>query len=188
MFIFFAKTSFCCILKSLLDCLWVHQVLSLEFLILYLWIQDIVEGLIKLLYNTRNSVLMLFVLWRSKRYLPRQAFLSVIREYPGLHWHIKLVIVSTHVCSHWLIFNSSHSLTTATVRQRYYRSTVSRHLSSKAFNTIHTSKDFYKYLFFPRTITDWNSLTDKEPQKFALTYLYYYRRRMQMSLHKYVLF
>ena len=26
-----------------------------------------------------------------------------------------------------------------------------RHLNSKAYNTIHTSKDCYKYYFFPRT-------------------------------------
>ena len=44
------------------------------------------------------------------------------------------------------------------------------HLNSKAYNTIHTSKDCYKYSFFPRTIKDWNSLhsTIKEPQKFKL--------------------
>ena len=46
-----------------------------------------------------------------------------------------------------------------------------RHLNSKAYNTIHTSKDCYKYSFFPRTIKDWNSLPDKiatikEPHKF----------------------
>ena len=49
----------------------------------------------------------------------------------------------------------------------------SRHLSSKAYNTIHTSKDCYKYSFFPRTIKDWNSLPDKlatikEPHTFKL--------------------
>ena len=48
-----------------------------------------------------------------------------------------------------------------------------RHLNSKAYNTIHTSKDCYKYSFFPRTIKYWNSLPDKiatikEPQKFKL--------------------
>ena len=48
-----------------------------------------------------------------------------------------------------------------------------RHLNSKAYNTIHTSKDCYKYSFFPRTIKDWNSLPDKiatikEPQTFKL--------------------
>ena len=48
-----------------------------------------------------------------------------------------------------------------------------RHLNSKADNTIHTSKDCYKYSFFPRTIKDWNSLPDKlatikEPHKFKL--------------------
>ena len=48
-----------------------------------------------------------------------------------------------------------------------------RHLISKAYNTTHTSKDCYKYSFFPRTITYWNSLPDqiatfKEPQKFKL--------------------
>ena len=48
-----------------------------------------------------------------------------------------------------------------------------RHLNSKAYNTIHTSKDCYKYSFFPRTIKDWNSLPDKlatikEPHKFKL--------------------
>ena len=36
-----------------------------------------------------------------------------------------------------------------------------RHLNSKAYNTIHTSKDCYKYSFFPRTIKYWNSLPDK---------------------------
>ena len=46
-----------------------------------------------------------------------------------------------------------------------------RHLNSKANNTIHTSKDCYKYSFFPRTIKYWNSLPDKiatikEPHKF----------------------
>ena len=46
-----------------------------------------------------------------------------------------------------------------------------RHLNSKAYNTIHNSKDCYKYSFFPRTIKDWNSLPDKiatikEPHKF----------------------
>ena len=48
-----------------------------------------------------------------------------------------------------------------------------RHLNSKAYNTIHASKDCYKYSFFPRTIQDWNSLPDvpatiKEPHKFKL--------------------
>ena len=48
-----------------------------------------------------------------------------------------------------------------------------RHLNSKAYNAIHTSKDCYKYSFFPRTIKDWNSLPDKlgtikEPHKFKL--------------------
>ena len=50
-----------------------------------------------------------------------------------------------------------------------------RHLNSKAFNTIHTSKDCYKYSFFPRTIKDWNSLpykisTIKECQTFKLAF------------------
>ena len=36
-----------------------------------------------------------------------------------------------------------------------------RHLNSKSYNTIHTSKDCYKYSFFPRTIQYWNSLPDK---------------------------
>ena len=48
-----------------------------------------------------------------------------------------------------------------------------RHLNSKAYNTINTSKDCYTYSFFPRTITYWNSLTNKiatikEPPKFKL--------------------
>ena len=48
-----------------------------------------------------------------------------------------------------------------------------RHLSSRANNTIHTSKDCYKYSFFPRTIQYWNSLPDKlasinKPHKFKL--------------------
>ena len=54
----------------------------------------------------------------------------------------------------------------------------SRHLNSKAFNTIHASKNCYKFSFFPRTIKDWNSLPDAivnitEPQQFkqALTHL-----------------
>ena len=50
-----------------------------------------------------------------------------------------------------------------------------RHLNSKAYNTIHTSKYCYKYSFFPRTIKDWNSLPDKlaiikEPHKFKLAF------------------
>ena len=36
-----------------------------------------------------------------------------------------------------------------------------RHLNSKAYNTIQTSKDCYKYSFFLRTIKYWNSLPDK---------------------------
>ena len=54
----------------------------------------------------------------------------------------------------------------------------SRHLNSKAFNTIHASKNCYKFSYFPRTIKDWNSLPDStanitEPQQFkqALTHL-----------------
>ena len=54
----------------------------------------------------------------------------------------------------------------------------SRHLNSKAFNTIHASKNCYKLSYFPRTIKDWNSLPDAianiiEPQQFkqALTHL-----------------
>ena len=48
-----------------------------------------------------------------------------------------------------------------------------RHLNCKAYNTIHTSEDCYKYSIFPRIIKDWNSLPDKittikEPQKFKL--------------------
>ena len=48
-----------------------------------------------------------------------------------------------------------------------------RHLISKAYNIIHTSKDCYKYSFFPRTIKYWNLLPDKiatikEPQQFKL--------------------
>ena len=48
-----------------------------------------------------------------------------------------------------------------------------RHLNSKSYNTIHTSKDCYKYAFFPRTIKYWNSLPDKlatikEPHTFKL--------------------
>ena len=48
-----------------------------------------------------------------------------------------------------------------------------RHLNSKAYNTIHTSKDCYKHYFFSRKIKDWNSLPDKlatikEPHKFKL--------------------
>ena len=47
------------------------------------------------------------------------------------------------------------------------------HLNSRVYNTIHTSKDCYKYSFFPRTIKDSNSLPDKlstikEPHKFKL--------------------
>ena len=50
---------------------------------------------------------------------------------------------------------------------------LTRHLNSKAYNTTHTSKDCYKYSFFPRTITYWNSLPDKlatmkEPHTFKL--------------------
>ena len=57
-----------------------------------------------------------------------------------------------------------------------------RHLNSKAFDTIHTSKDWYKYSFFLRTVKYYNALPDKiatiisikEPQKlkiaFTLTY------------------
>ena len=37
---------------------------------------------------------------------------------------------------------------------------LSRHLNNKAFNTIHASKNCYKYSCFPRTIRDWNSLPD----------------------------
>ena len=55
----------------------------------------------------------------------------------------------------------------------------SRHLNSKAFNTIHASKNCYKFSYFPRTIKDWNSLPDEianitEPQQFkqALTHLF----------------
>ena len=48
-------------------------------------------------------------------------------------------------------------------------------LDSKSYNTIHTSKDSYNYSFFPRTINQWNSLSDKiatikEPQKFKLAF------------------
>ena len=48
-----------------------------------------------------------------------------------------------------------------------------RHLNSKTYNTIHTSKYCYTYSFFPRTIYYWNSLPDKlgtikEPHKFKL--------------------
>ena len=53
-----------------------------------------------------------------------------------------------------------------------------RHLNSKAFNTIHASKNCYKFSYFPRTIKYWNSLPDAianitEPQQFkqALTHL-----------------
>ena len=47
----------------------------------------------------------------------------------------------------------------------------SRHLNSKDFNTIHASKNFYKFSYFPRTIKYWNSLPDAianitEPQQF----------------------
>ncbi len=50
-----------------------------------------------------------------------------------------------------------------------------RHLNSKAHNTIHSSKHCYKYSFFPRTIKYWNSLPDKlatikEPHKFKLAF------------------
>ena len=49
----------------------------------------------------------------------------------------------------------------------------SRHPNSKAYNTIHASKDCYKYSFVPSTKKYWNSLPDKivtikEPQKFKL--------------------
>ena len=37
---------------------------------------------------------------------------------------------------------------------------LSRHLNIKAFNTIHASKNCYKYSYFPQTIRDWNSLPD----------------------------
>ena len=37
---------------------------------------------------------------------------------------------------------------------------LSRHLNNKAFNTIHASKNCYKYSYFPRTIRDLNSLPD----------------------------
>ena len=48
-----------------------------------------------------------------------------------------------------------------------------RHLNSKAYNTILTSKDCYKYSFFTRTIQYWNLLPDKlatikEPHTFKL--------------------
>ena len=50
----------------------------------------------------------------------------------------------------------------------------SRHLNSKAFNTIHVSKNCYKFSYFPRTIKDWNSLPDAtvnitEPHQFKQT-------------------
>ena len=48
---------------------------------------------------------------------------------------------------------------------------LSRDLSNKAFNTIHVSKNCYKYSYFHRTIRDWNSLPDaivniSKPQHF----------------------
>ena len=48
---------------------------------------------------------------------------------------------------------------------------LSRHLNTKAFNTIHASKNCYKYSYFPRTIRDWTSLPDamvniSKPQHF----------------------
>ena len=48
-----------------------------------------------------------------------------------------------------------------------------RHINSKAYNTIHTSKYCYKYSFLPRSIKDCNSLPDKlasikESHKFKL--------------------
>ena len=53
-----------------------------------------------------------------------------------------------------------------------------RHRNSKAYNTVNTRKDCYKYSFFPRKIKDWNSLTDKiatikEPHKFKLALSYF---------------
>lgn len=47
----------------------------------------------------------------------------------------------------------------------------SRHSNSKAFNTIATSKDCYKYSFLPKTIKDWNNLPEtivatSEPNQF----------------------
>ena len=36
-----------------------------------------------------------------------------------------------------------------------------RHLNSKSFNAIHTSKDCYKYCFLPRKIKYWNLLPNK---------------------------
>ena len=36
-----------------------------------------------------------------------------------------------------------------------------RHLNSNSHNTIHTSKDCYKYSFFPGTVKYWDSLADK---------------------------
>ena len=48
---------------------------------------------------------------------------------------------------------------------------LSRHLNTKALNTIHASKNCYKYSYFPRTIRDWNSLPNaivniSKPQHF----------------------
>ena len=37
---------------------------------------------------------------------------------------------------------------------------LSRHLNNKAFNTIHASKNCYKYSYFHGTIRYWNSLPD----------------------------
>ena len=47
---------------------------------------------------------------------------------------------------------------------------LSRHLNNKAFNTIHASKNCYKYPYFPPTIRDWNSLSDA----LLLTFLNHY--------------
>ena len=36
----------------------------------------------------------------------------------------------------------------------------SRHTNSKAFTTLTSTKDCYKYSFLPKTIKDWNSLPE----------------------------
>ena len=58
-----------------------------------------------------------------------------------------------------------------------------RHLNSKAYNTIHTSNDSYKYSFFPRTTKHWNLL----PEKLAI-YLHIERSMVRMFIVIFVLF
>ena len=65
------------------------------------------------------------------------------------------------------IVNKLVAVNTGNLLRASTRNTRSNSALSPAFINIQTTKDCYKYSFFPRTVADWNQLSPRKPHRWT---------------------